>query len=63
MAATTRVVFGEADVFLRDVWPSLSLDRRRSILAVVIEQITVHPQKPLGPGGFDPDSIEVTWKA
>jgi site-specific DNA recombinase len=48
---------------LRDVWPSLSLDRRRSILAVVIEQITVHPQKPLGPGGFDPDSIEVTWKA
>jgi site-specific DNA recombinase len=48
---------------LRDVWPNLSLDRRRSIVAVVIERITVHPQKPLGPGGFDPDSIEVTWKA
>jgi site-specific DNA recombinase len=48
---------------LRDVWPNLSLDRRRSILAVVIERITVHPQKPLGPGGFDPDSIEVAWKA
>ena len=48
---------------LRDVWPNLSLDRRRAILAVVIERITVHPQKPLGPGGFDPDSIEVTWKA
>jgi len=48
---------------LRDVWPNLSLDRRRAILAVVIERITVHPQKPLGPGGFDPDSIEVTWRA
>jgi hypothetical protein len=47
---------------LRDVWPNLSLDRRRSILAVVIERITVHPQKPLGPGGFDPDAIKVTWK-
>ena len=48
---------------LRDVWPNLSLDRRRAILAVVIERITVHPQKPLGPGGFDPDSIKVTWRA
>jgi hypothetical protein len=48
---------------LRDVWPNLSLDRRRTILAVVIERITVHPQKPLGPGGFDPDSIKVAWRA
>jgi DNA invertase Pin-like site-specific DNA recombinase len=48
---------------LRDVWPNLSLDRRRAILNVVIERVTVHPQRPLGPGGFDPDSIEVTWKA
>jgi site-specific DNA recombinase len=47
---------------LRDVWPNLSLDRRRAILAVVIERITVHPQKPLGPGGFDPDAIKVTWR-
>ncbi|HEV8373646.1 MAG TPA: recombinase family protein [Actinomycetota bacterium] len=48
---------------LRDVWPNLSLDRRRSILAVVIERITVNPQKPLGPGGFDPDAIVPTWRA
>jgi site-specific DNA recombinase len=46
---------------LRDVWPSLSLDRRRAILAAVIERIEVHPQ---GSGQrFDPDAIKVTWRA
>jgi site-specific DNA recombinase len=45
---------------LRDVWPSLSLDRRRAILAAVIERIEVHPQ---GSGQrFDPDAIKVTWR-
>ena len=48
---------------LREVWPNLSLDRRRAILAVVIERIAVHPQKPLGQGGFDPDAIKVIWRA
>ena len=48
---------------LRDVWPNLSLDRRRAILAVVIERVTVQRQRPLGQGGFDPASIEVTWRA
>jgi Recombinase zinc beta ribbon domain len=42
---------------LRAVWPSLSLDRQRSILAAVIERIEVHPQ---GRGkAFDPDAIKV----
>jgi hypothetical protein len=46
---------------LRDVWPSLSLDRRRAILAAVIERIEVHPQ---GSGQrFDPDAIKVTWRS
>jgi hypothetical protein len=46
---------------LRDVWPDLSLDRRRAILAAVIEKVTIHPQ---GSGrAFDPDAIKVTWRA
>jgi site-specific DNA recombinase len=46
---------------LRAVWPSLSLDRRRAILAAVIERIEIHPQ---GSGQrFDPDTIKVTWRA
>jgi hypothetical protein len=41
---------------LREVWPDLSLDRRRAILAAVIERIEVHPQ---GREAFDPDAIRV----
>jgi site-specific DNA recombinase len=45
---------------LRDVWPDLSLDRRRAILAAVIERIEIHPQ---GSGQrFDPDAIKATWR-
>jgi site-specific DNA recombinase len=46
---------------LREVWPSLSLDRRRAILGAIIERIEIHPQ---GTGhSFDPDAIKVTWRA
>ncbi|HEY3033577.1 MAG TPA: zinc ribbon domain-containing protein, partial [Streptosporangiaceae bacterium] len=42
---------------LRAVWPDLSLDRRRAILAAMIERIEIHPQ---GRGyRFDPDSVRV----
>jgi site-specific DNA recombinase len=45
---------------LRSVWPDLSLDRKRAILAAVIERIEIHPQ---GSGrAFDPDAIKVTWR-
>jgi site-specific DNA recombinase len=45
---------------LRDVWPDLSLDRQRAILAAVIERIVVHRQ---GQGRrFDPNTIEVRWR-
>jgi DNA invertase Pin-like site-specific DNA recombinase len=45
---------------LREVWPGLSLDRRRAILAAMIRRIEVHPQRK-GPG-FDPNTIKVSWK-
>jgi site-specific DNA recombinase len=47
---------------LRHAWENFSLDRRRAILAVVIERITVHPQGR-GTQTLNPDTIEVTWRA
>jgi site-specific DNA recombinase len=50
-------VVGQVPRNLRDVWDDLSLDRRRAILAALIEWIKVHPQ---GQGrDFDPDAIEM----
>ena len=48
---------------LRKVWPDLSLDRQRAILAAVVERIEVYPQPPRGPGGFDPESVKAFWRA
>jgi site-specific DNA recombinase len=49
---------------IAEVWPDLSLDRQRAILAAIIERVVV---KPSGPTGFghepsDPDSISVLWR-
>jgi hypothetical protein len=50
-------VVGQVPRNLLDVWHDLSLDRRRAILAAIIEWIKVHPQ---GQGrDFDPDAIEM----
>lgn len=44
-----------------EVWPDLSLDRQRAILAAVIRRIEIHPQ---GKGvRFDPNTVKVFWKA
>jgi hypothetical protein len=45
---------------LRQVWPDLSLDRRRAILAALIERIEVDRQ---GTRVFDPEAIRVDWRA
>jgi site-specific DNA recombinase len=54
---------------LAAVWPKLRLDRQRAILAAVLrlppegKGIVVHPQgSNLGPGGFDPGTIEPDWR-
>lgn len=46
---------------LPDVWPNLSLDRQRAILATVIERVEIGPQ--LRGRTFDPNAIKVTWRA
>jgi DNA invertase Pin-like site-specific DNA recombinase len=60
-AAVTRLQHGRVAAAvprnLREQWPKLSLDRRRAILAAMIERIEVHPQ---GRGkAFDPNAIKV----
>ena len=47
---------------VREVWPDLSLDRRRAILLSLIERVWVLPVTKPG-GGFDPDAIRVMWIA
>jgi hypothetical protein len=44
---------------LRQVWPDLSLDRRRAILAAVVERVEVDRQ---GTRTFDPEAIRVVWQ-
>jgi hypothetical protein len=45
---------------LRAIWSDLSLDRRRAILAAVLERVEIHPQAQRGAAGLDPASIKVT---
>lgn len=47
---------------LREVWPDLSLDRRRAILKAVIERIEIFPTGQ-GRKSFDPNAVKVTWRA
>ncbi len=46
---------------LRSVWQDFSLDRKRAIIAVIVERVEIHPQgmSPV----FNPDSVKVTWRA
>jgi site-specific DNA recombinase len=46
---------------LRGAWADLSLDRKRAILAVIVERVEIHPQgmSPV----FDPNAVKVTWRA
>jgi site-specific DNA recombinase len=53
---------------LRAVWPDFSLERQRNIVRAVLrlppegKGIVIHPQRPLGPGGFDPEAIDPDWR-
>jgi site-specific DNA recombinase len=47
---------------LQEVWPDLSLDRRRAILATEIESVVVMPLKARGSTRFDPNAIIVLWR-
>jgi len=46
---------------LREVWPDLSMDRRRSIVKAVLVKVTVLPQQG-GSRTFHPDKIVASWR-
>lgn len=46
---------------LREVWPDLSMDRRRSIVKALLVKVTVLPQQG-GSRTFHPDKIVATWR-
>lgn len=48
---------------LRKAWPELSLDRKRAILGVVFERITIVPANPALPRNkFDEDRVVPAWR-
>lgn len=52
---------GAGDV-LRTSWPELSPGQRRSILAAVVDRVTIRPATRRG-RVFDPERVDVTWRA
>jgi site-specific DNA recombinase len=46
---------------LRAAWPAMSLDQRRAVLGAVIERVIVNPTKVRG--RFDPERVDVEWRA
>ena len=52
---------GSGDL-LRTAWPELSPDQRRSILAAVIDRVTIRPASRRG-RIFDPERVDVIWRA
>jgi DNA invertase Pin-like site-specific DNA recombinase len=47
---------------LREVWPTLSLDRQRNIVKAVLAKVVVHAQAG-GSRVFHPEKIEAVWRA
>jgi DNA invertase Pin-like site-specific DNA recombinase len=48
---------------LRAAWPTLDLDRRRAVLAAVVEYVTVNPASRRGRAAFEPERVDVIWRA
>lgn len=46
---------------LRAAWPDLSVDRRRQILAAVIDRVIINPASRQG-RTFNPDRLDIIWK-
>jgi DNA invertase Pin-like site-specific DNA recombinase len=46
---------------LRDRWSELSLERRRTVIAAVVNRITIGPAQR-GRNTFDWDRVEITWR-
>jgi DNA invertase Pin-like site-specific DNA recombinase len=48
------------DTDVRDTWERLDVDRRRAVLSALVDRIVINPAKrPV----FDPDRVDVVWRA
>jgi site-specific DNA recombinase len=55
---------------IRSEWEKATIDQRRAIIAAVVEKVLLHPTgsghrrvwRIKGGWGFDPATIEITWK-
>lgn len=47
---------------LREAWDDLSLDRRRAIIGALVDRVNIGPGRR-GYNRFDPDRVEVIWRA
>lgn len=47
---------------LREAWPGLDENRRRAVITAVIDHVTITPAARQGPR-FDPNRVDVTWRA
>jgi len=56
-----RQVIAFVPTNLREVWPDLSMDRRRAIIKAVIVKVTVLPQQG-NPRVFHPEKIVALWR-
>ena len=52
---------GETGI-LRAAWPELSLERRRAVIAALVDRISIGPAVR-GRNRFDPERVDVTWRA
>jgi len=47
---------------LAGAWPALSFEDQRTIIGLMVEAVTINPAAKAG-RTFDPDRVDVTWKA
>jgi DNA invertase Pin-like site-specific DNA recombinase len=48
---------------LRAAWPTLDLERRRAVLAAVIQDVVINPASRPGRTEFEPERVDITWRA
>ena len=58
----TEALTGMEGGVLREAWGEMTFDRRRAVIAAVIERVTVGPAVK-GRNRFDPERVDVTWRA
>jgi DNA invertase Pin-like site-specific DNA recombinase len=59
-SSAALAAYGDRGV-LRAAWPELTMERKRAVIAAVIDRVTIGPARP-GYNKFDPNRLAITWK-